>query len=259
MEVRSGRLGLRPRTDVIGKSDRAEPHDLDKFRSPASPEGRRTICVVGLGYIGLATSAMLASRHFTVLGFDLKSDVVEAVNDGRAHIDDPGLSELVAETVATGHLKAFTAPQEADTFIIAVPTPVRHENDNEPDLSYVFAAGTSIAPVLRSGNLVILESTSPVGTTERLSALLAAERPGTVIGMNAREVGLAVVGLGGGRTHADDAIDHQKRIAMRQHLEDCRNSDRVDFGDSIGHVASRDCAETSALPLRWPETDVMIA
>ena len=181
MEVRSGRLGLRPRTDVIGKSDRAEPHDLDKFRSPASPEGRRTICVVGLGYIGLATSAMLASRHFTVLGFDLKSDVVEAVNDGRAHIDDPGLSELVAETVATGHLKAFTAPQEADTFIIAVPTPVRHENDNEPDLSYVFAAGTSIAPVLRSGNLVILESTSPVGTTRELAQHIARLRPDLAI------------------------------------------------------------------------------
>ncbi len=124
---------------------------------------------------------MLASRQFQVLGFDLKSDVVEAINDGRTHIDDPGLSELVAETVASGHLKAFTAPQEADTFIIAVPTPVRHEKNNEPDLSYVFAAGSSIAPVLRSGNLVILESTSPVGTTRELAQHIGRLRPDLTI------------------------------------------------------------------------------
>jgi UDP-N-acetyl-D-mannosaminuronic acid dehydrogenase len=181
MEVRSGRLGLRSRSDAVGKSGIAEPRDLDQFHGSALPDGRRTICVVGLGYIGLATSAMLASRRFTVLGFDLKNDVVEAINDGRAHIDDPGLSELVSETVATGHLKAFTAPQEADTFIIAVPTPVRHDKNNEPDLSYVFAAGASIAPVLRSGNLVILESTSPVGTTRELAQHIARLRPDLTI------------------------------------------------------------------------------
>lgn len=177
MEVRSGRLEVVSWADGIGKGPLPEAQVLDRYDHPALPEGRRTICVVGLGYIGLATSAMLASRRFSVLGFDLKSDVVEAINDGRAHIDDPGLNELVAETVASGHLKAFTEPQPADTFIIAVPTPVRHERDNEPDLSYVFAAASAIAPVLQSGNLVILESTSPVGTTRELANRIARLRP----------------------------------------------------------------------------------
>ncbi len=151
------------------------------------PKIRKSVSVVGLGYIGLATAAVLASRNFTVLGFDLKADIVDAVNDGRAHIDDPGLAELVAETVASGHLKAFSSPQPADTFIIAVPTPVLHEQNNEPDLSYVFSAADLIAPVLQRGNLVVLESTSPVGTTQKLAQHIAALRPDlTVAGKDAQ-------------------------------------------------------------------------
>jgi UDP-N-acetyl-D-mannosaminuronic acid dehydrogenase len=147
--------------------------------------------VVGLGYIGLATSAVLASRNFNVLGFDLKTEVVDAVNAGRSHIDDPGLNEMVAETVASGHLRAFAAPQPADTFIIAVPTPVRHEKDNEPDLTYVFAAASAIAPVLQRGNLVVLESTSPVGTTRALAKYIERLRPDLpVAGSGAAHPGL---------------------------------------------------------------------
>lgn len=120
---------------------------------------------------------MLASRGFTVLGFDLKSDIVEAVNNGRAHIEDPGLDDLVRETHGTGRLKAFTSPQPADTFIIAVPTPVSSDGEHKPDLSCVFSAADLIAPVLQRGNLVILESTSPVGTTRALAKHMAALRP----------------------------------------------------------------------------------
>jgi UDP-N-acetyl-D-mannosaminuronic acid dehydrogenase len=175
-----GLLSDRPGTDSDIRVQRAPDGFATKpvvRTQPAPARARNAVCVIGLGYIGLATSAMLASRNFTVLGFDLKTDVVDAINSGRAHIEDPGLDALVAETVASGRLKAFTAPQPADTFIIAVPTPVRHENNNEPDLSYVFAAAEAIAPVLQRGNLVVLESTSPVGTTQEVARRIAALRP----------------------------------------------------------------------------------
>jgi len=179
------------------------------------PRARKTICVVGLGYIGLATSAMLASRNFTVLGCDLKQDVVDSVNHGRAHIDDPGLSALVADTVAAGRLKAFVSPQAADTFIIAVPTPVRHDNNHEPDLTYVFAAGDAIAPVLQRGNLVILESTSPVGTTRALAEHIGRLRPDLTI-------------AGAGALHPDLFFAYcPERIIPGAMLQELSKNDRI--------------------------------
>lgn len=133
------------------------------------------ICVVGLGYIGLPTAAVLASQDVKVSGVDINPTVREAINRGEVHIIEPGLDILVKNVVESGKLRAFSAPQEAEAYIIAVPTPF--EEGHKPDLSYVFAAARSIAPLLKKGDLVVLESTSPVGATLELSKLLGELRP----------------------------------------------------------------------------------
>lgn len=133
------------------------------------------IAVVGLGYIGLPTAAMFASRKIHVTGVDVSEHAVETINQGKIYIVEPDLDIAVHSAVSQGYLRATTTPEPADAFLIAVPTPFKGE-DNEPDLSYVEAACRSIAPVLAPGNLVVLESTSPVGTTEKMSAWLAEAR-----------------------------------------------------------------------------------
>lgn len=136
-----------------------------------------SVSVIGLGYIGLPTAAMFADSGLAVIGVDVNSKAVETINSGRAHIEEGDLDALVERCVRSGKLQARLTPMEADAFIIAVPTPVSHDDDHRPDLDYIRAAGRAIAPVLAAGNLVILESTSPVGTTEMLASLLAHERP----------------------------------------------------------------------------------
>jgi len=131
----------------------------------------KRICVMGLGYIGLPTAAVLASRGYTVHGVDLDSRAVEIINSGKAHVVEPDLDILVRAAVQTGRLKAHAEPAEADIFIICVPTPLRGEH--QPDLSHVFTAAEAICPVLKPGNLVILESTSSPGTTEEIAAIVA--------------------------------------------------------------------------------------
>lgn len=135
----------------------------------------KKICVIGLGYIGLPTSGLLASRGFQVYGVDLNEKIVRALNEGKALIHEPSLDELVKAGVESGRLSASLRPQAADIFIIAVPTPFKE--GHKPDLSHVEAAARSIAPYLLPGNLVILESTSPVGTTENICRLLRELRP----------------------------------------------------------------------------------
>jgi UDP-N-acetyl-D-mannosaminuronic acid dehydrogenase len=131
--------------------------------------------MIGLGYIGLPTAAVLASAGVRVVGVDINRDAVETINKGRIHIVEPELEEIVGATVKNGLLRATTRPEPADAFLIAVPTPFM--GDHEPDLRYVEAATKSIAPVLKKGDLVILESTSPVGTTEKMAEWLSAARP----------------------------------------------------------------------------------
>lgn len=135
----------------------------------------KTVSVVGMGYIGLPTCAVFASRDLEVIGIDVNAEVVAKVNRGEIHIVEPDLDGLIQKVVANGKLRAFTVPQRADAFIIAVPTPMTE--DHKPDVSYVLDAARAVAPVLKAGNLVVLESTSPVGTTRRMSALLAELRP----------------------------------------------------------------------------------
>lgn len=134
-----------------------------------------TISVIGLGYIGLPTAAAFASRQKNVIGVDINPHAVETINRGDIHIVEPDLDVVVKQAVEAGYLRAVTTPQAADAFLIAVPTPFK--GDYQPDLAYVEAAARAIAPVLKRGDLVILESTSPVGATEQMAGWLAAERP----------------------------------------------------------------------------------
>lgn len=134
-----------------------------------------TVSVVGLGYIGLPTAAMFASRKVRVVGVDVNQETVDTINSGGVHIVEPDLDIAVHSAVEQGYLRATTTPEPAEAFLIAVPTPFLE--GHVPDLDYVEKASRAIAPVLERGNIVILESTSPVGTTERMAEWLAEERP----------------------------------------------------------------------------------
>ncbi|AYJ85807.1 UDP-N-acetyl-D-mannosamine dehydrogenase [Sphingomonas paeninsulae] len=133
------------------------------------------VCVMGLGYIGLPTAAIVARSGSEVIGIDVRAEVVETVNSGGVHIEEVDLDALVQGVVARGLLRASTEVEEADVFLIAVPTPF--DDKHAPDTSYVLAAAQTIAPVLKVGNLIVLESTSPVGTTDALRDLIAELRP----------------------------------------------------------------------------------
>jgi UDP-N-acetyl-D-mannosaminuronic acid dehydrogenase len=134
-----------------------------------------TISIIGLGYIGLPTAAVFASRKKKVIGVDVNQQAVDTINRGQIHIVEPDLDMVVQASVKEGYLRATTKPESADAFFIAVPTPFKGEH--EPDLSYIEAAAQAIASVLKKGDAVILESTSPVGTTEQMAAWLATARP----------------------------------------------------------------------------------
>lgn len=139
-----------------------------------------TVSVVGLGYIGLPTAAMFASRKKNVIGIDVNENAVATINQGKIHIVEPELDMIVHAAVSEGYLRATLTPEPADAFLIAVPTPflpAKHGAIPEPDLSYIEAATNAIAPVLKKGDLVILESTSPVGATEQMAEWLADARP----------------------------------------------------------------------------------
>ncbi|HML06948.1 MAG TPA: UDP-N-acetyl-D-mannosamine dehydrogenase [Xanthobacteraceae bacterium] len=137
--------------------------------------GIQTVSVIGLGYVGLPTAATFAARGLDVIGVDVNRDAVERINSGRAHIVEPDLDMVLGAAVKSGKLRAVTAPEAADAFIIAVPTPIAA--DHKADLAAVEVALKSIAPVLTRGNLIVIESTSPVGTTERAAELLRKLRP----------------------------------------------------------------------------------
>ncbi|ENM3886805.1 UDP-N-acetyl-D-mannosamine dehydrogenase, partial [Vibrio cholerae] len=138
-----------------------------------------TISIIGLGYIGLPTAAMFASRKKKVIGVDVNQHIVNTINKGKIHIVEPDLDMIVHAAVSEGYLKASTEVVSAEAFLIAVPTPFLPCKEGEvpaPDLSYIEAASKAIAPVLKKGDLVILESTSPVGTTEQMAVWLAEAR-----------------------------------------------------------------------------------
>jgi UDP-N-acetyl-D-mannosaminuronic acid dehydrogenase len=129
----------------------------------------KTVCVIGLGYIGLPTAALIANKGLTVAGIDINEDIVSIVNKGESHINETDLSAIVKTAISTGRLKALNKIKPSDVYIICVPTPF-HKNDDmpipQPNIDHILSVTKSIAPMIKSGDLVILESTSPVGTTE---------------------------------------------------------------------------------------------
>ena len=132
-------------------------------------------CFVGLGYIGLPTAAVVAGTKQLVHGVDINPKVVETINKGEIHIIEPGLGDLVKQVVADKYLQAATEPLESDVYLIVVPTPFK--GNHEPDISFVEAATRKILPLLKKGDLYIIESTSPIGTTEKMAELIYQERP----------------------------------------------------------------------------------
>jgi UDP-N-acetyl-D-mannosaminuronic acid dehydrogenase len=134
-----------------------------------------TVSIIGLGYIGLPTAALFASRKIKVIGVDLNQRVVNKINQGEIHIIESGLDIVVRTVVKEGYLKATTIPEPADAFLITVPTPFK--KGHKPDLSYIESATKAIAPLLQKGNLIVLESTSPIGTTEKVAQWIQEKRP----------------------------------------------------------------------------------
>ena len=189
-----------------------------------------TISVVGLGYIGLPTAAMFASRKKKVIGVDVNQNAVDTINRGEIHIVEPDLDMIVHAAVTEGYLKAVTTPEPADAFLIAVPTPFKECAEGEipePDLRFIEAASKAIAPVLKKGDLVILESTSPVGATERMAEWLAERRSDLTFPQAAGE-------------NADVNIAHcPERVLPGHVVRELVENDRV-----IGGMSTR-CSERS--------------
>jgi UDP-N-acetyl-D-mannosaminuronic acid dehydrogenase len=144
----------------------------------------RKVCIIGLGYIGLPTAALLANKGYDVLGVDINENVIKHINRGKVHIEETDLHILVSAAAKSGKLTAKSSPEEADVFIISVPTPFESDQNKRiiPDLSYVRAAVKSIAPFVKKGNLVILESTSPIGTTEDIVVKTLSQKTGLKLG-----------------------------------------------------------------------------
>lgn len=133
------------------------------------------VCFMGLGYIGLPTAIIAAKHGIEVVGVDINPQVVEATNAGHLHIVEPGMEALLQEVVGNGQLTASTTPEESDAFFIVVPTPFK--GDHEPDISFVESATNMVVPFLKEGNMFVIESTSPIGTTEKMAQLIFSERP----------------------------------------------------------------------------------
>lgn len=188
------------------------------------------VCVMGMGYIGLPTSAVFASNGLEVLGVDVKPAAIESINRGQPHIVEPELDVLLRQVVQAGRLRAAQTPELADAFILAVPTPFLA--GHEPDTSHIEAAARAIAPVLARGNLVILESTSPIGTTERLSRWLANARTDLTFPHQAGEL-------------SDIRIAHcPERVLPGHILREVVENDRI-----IGGL-TRKCAQAATLLYR---------
>jgi len=183
------------------------------------------VSVIGLGYIGLPTAAILTSKGVNVVGVDVNQYAVDIINQGEIHIVEPELDVLVGKAIEKGLLKAVIEPEKADVFIVAVPTPFK--GNYEPDLSYIKSAAKAIAPVLEKGSLVILESTSPVGSTEKMMEWMKVERPD-----------LSFPKYGDNDSECDIAVAHcPERVLPGYVIQELVDNDRI-----IGGVTTQ-CAE----------------
>jgi len=190
----------------------------------------KTISIVGLGYIGLPTAAVFASSKVKVIGVDVNQHAVDTINQGKIHIVEPDLDKMVHEVVTGGFLRATTKPEKADAFLIAVPTPFKEgpTGPHHPDMDYIESAAKSIASILKKGDLVILESTSPVGATEQMAAWMSELRPDLTFP----------------QTHGEDSdirVAHcPERVLPGQVLRELVQNDRV-----IGGM-TRKCSDAAA-------------
>ncbi|MFK3668235.1 UDP-N-acetyl-D-mannosamine dehydrogenase [Ochrobactrum teleogrylli] len=188
-----------------------------------------TLCVIGLGYIGLPTATVFAQHGLKVQGVDVNASVIATINRGEVHIVEPGLEKCVKQVVLNGNLRASTLVDPADAFLIAVPTPFKG-SDHEPDLSYIEAAARAIAPVLKAGDLVVLESTSPVGATQKMADWLAESRPDLTFPQDAAEA-------------SDIRIAHcPERVLPGKVLDELVHNDRI-----IGGITPLCAAAAQAL------------
>jgi len=200
------------------------------------------VSIIGLGYIGLPTAAVLASKGVKVVGVDINQYAVDIINQGKIHIVEPDLDILVHRAVQDNYLKAVTKPEKADVFMVAVPTPFK--DNHEPDLSNIKSAAKAIAKVLERGNLVILESTSPVGATEKMMEWMREERPD-----------LTFPKFGDDKSKADIAVAYcPERVLPGQVVRELVENDRI-----IGGVTNQ-CAERACeLYKIFVEADCLIA
>lgn len=199
----------------------------------------KRVAMVGLGYIGLPTAALMASRGLEVIGVDVNQSTVDTINAGNVHIVEPDLDIVVRSTVTTGNLRATTVMEKADAFLVAVPTPFK--DDHVPDLKYIESAAGSIAPVLEKGNLVILESTSPVGTTEKLANWLAEKRPDLSFPQHAGD-------------DADIQVAHcPERVLPGYVLQELVSNDRI-----IGGMTTRCSKMAQALYKKFVKGDCIV-
>ena len=200
-----------------------------------------TIAVLGLGYIGLPTAAILASSGFRVIGVDVAEEVIATINSGKIHIIEPGLEAFVKNSVQTGNLRAVAEVESADAYIIAVPTPFKPDS-HQPDLSYIKAATDMIAPVLKKGDLIILESTSPVGTTDKISQWLSDKR---------RDLRLPHQDL----ENSDVRIAHcPERVLPGQVMHELIYNDRV-----IGGITAKCASKAAEIYNTFVKGDIVLA
>ncbi|SEO72599.1 UDP-N-acetyl-D-mannosamine dehydrogenase [Propionispora vibrioides] len=202
------------------------------------------ICVIGLGYIGLPTASLLATKGFEVYGVDVNEQTVDMINRGRVHIYEPDLDVMVKAAVQSGRLRAFYEPQRADVFIIAVPTPFT--DGHKPDLSYIQHAVRTIAPLMELGNLIILESTSPVGTTERIGEWLREIRPDLCIANRG-------VVLNGEQNQTVYLAHCPERVLPGQILRELVENDRI-----IGGIEKRSAQKTKELYQKFVKGELLL-
>ena len=184
------------------------------------------VSVIGLGYIGLPTAAILASNDIRVFGIDSNNEVVDSINKGQVHIVEPHLDPLVQKVVFKGNLKAFNKPKSADVFMIAVPTPFK--NEYEPDLSYVKSAVKEISHVIEKGNMIILESTVPIGATENIKKWLLKQRPDLSFPANGKDINISDINI----AHCPE------RVLPGDVLNELVNNDRIIGGLTV-HCSER--------------------
>ncbi len=198
------------------------------------------ISVIGLGYVGLPTAATLASRDVEVIGVDIRQETVDRINKGQAHFSEPDLDIVLRSVVGTGRLRATMKPEPADAFLIAVPTPT--DACHRPDMSYVDAALASIAPVLKAGNLVIIESTSPVGTTRKAVESIKSLRPDLTNPVEAPEKSDLLVAY------------CPERILPGQTLRELIDNARI-----VGGIDKRSAAHARELYRLFTKSEVLVA